>query len=152
MVAKVTRIPEKHYTVCTPVYMHYYGYDEPPEPGADCVTVIASNKRQAKVMAVRALRKESSDWIDDIGTPFKGLEVFEAGCPHGNCWCDLCAALPNWTECAGCMRQWEDECEHEWHTGPIQRSNEPSKEETFCFNCLLSKEEYESRISEQSNR
>src|SRR6185312_16804386 len=103
----MSRIPEQHYTVCTPQYTTYYMYDG-PETGADCVTVIAPNKKRAKVEAVRELRKMQSEWLDDsTASPFVGLIVYENGCSHGNCWCDLCSALPDWSECEGCMRQWE---------------------------------------------
>lgn len=142
----MTRIPEKHYTVCTPTYEHYYGYYEPSESFADCATVIAPNKRKAKVEAVKALRKEGSDWFDDIDkSPFTGLEIFEAGCSHGNCWCDLCSALPDWSECEECMREWEDQCEHEWYTGPVSRSGKDAIEETYCNACMVNKEEFEAR-------
>lgn len=55
---------DHHYTVCTPQYeSYYYAYSiDPPEYGADCVTVIATTKRNAKVLAVRELRKTSA-WM-----------------------------------------------------------------------------------------
>ena len=66
---------------------------EPPEWGADCVDVEASNKRQAKVEAVRKMRKEGMSWMcdqdSDKKSPFTGLKVFECRCEHGFCHCSL---------------------------------------------------------------
>lgn len=106
-----------HYTVCSPQYMDYsysYGEDaEPPEWTADCVSVEASTKREAKVLAVREMTKQGMGWVEDQRgdrkSPFTGLRVFEASCVHGNCWCEICQAKPDWVECEQCMEIWERE-------------------------------------------
>lgn len=110
---------DHHYTVCTPKYTSYYSYDamEPPETGADCVTVIAETKRLAKVQAVKELRKIRSEWMQDQASdnasPFTGLEVFENVCPHGICHCDICDKHPFWKMCQVCYDEAiEDEDDH----------------------------------------
>lgn len=58
-----------------------------------CVaSVEAANKQDAKVLALRT--KEMSDWVTECRSdgvnPFAGLEVRNAICPHGFCFCDGC--------------------------------------------------------------
>ena len=108
----MTRLAAKHYTVVTSVITSYYE-DEPPEDWRDFVTVIANTKAEAKVRAVAAFREKKSDWIIEGENPFTGLEVTEAGCPHGNCWCDLCERIDGWTECEECMKEWDEEYSEE---------------------------------------
>lgn len=110
-----------HYTVCTPQYISYYSYYdlEPPDYGADCVDVEAPNKRQAKVEAVRKMRKEGMEWVkdqqSDKNSPFTGLEVFECECEHGFCHCvGLACIQPNpeyllLSECPECLKELEQE-------------------------------------------
>lgn len=107
----------KHYTVCTPTYTDYgHPYGEPPEPpetGADCVSVEAPNKRAAKIAAVREMRRQGMTWVEDQtsdgASPFTGLVVYEEGCPHGSCWCDRCTAKRDHIECASCLAEWAAE-------------------------------------------
>ena len=98
-----------HYTVCTPQYTSYYGDMEPPEVGADCVTVIADTKRKAKVLAVKELRKKGSEWMQDQASdrasPFTGLEVFDELCPHNICHCDICSRAVDWKLCEICYNE-----------------------------------------------
>lgn len=104
----------KHYSVYTPQYTEYKYYpDEPPEITADCVYVEANTKREAKVKAVREMRRQGMSWIDyrdiDRASPFTGLKADEMECKHGNCWCEICSAKKDWVECSQCLEQWEQE-------------------------------------------
>lgn len=104
-----------HYIVYTPTYTHYYSLWslEPPETVCDVVCVEASTKREAKVIAVREMRKQGLDWVldqqSDGASPFTGLKADLATCEHGVCWCDLCSSKDSWSECKECMLLWEQE-------------------------------------------
>lgn len=97
----------KHYNVITPEMTTYY-QDEPPEIWRDYVSVEAKNKAQAKVEAVRKFREKKSDWTKyNCDNPFRGLKAEEFKCPHGFCWCDICADDPEFSECEECLAEWE---------------------------------------------
>lgn len=99
----------KHYNVITPDITSYY-QDDPPEIWRDYVSVEAPNKRQAKVEAVRKFREKNSQWArDNTENPFTGLVAEEFKCPHGFCWCDICANDPVFSECVECLKEWEAE-------------------------------------------
>lgn len=112
-----------HYTVCTPQFWDYsyMGPErlDPPEYGADCVDVESPNKKQAKVEAVRKMRKEGMSWVNDQdsdkASPFTGLQVFDIQCEHGFCGCTLSDCIqPNpeyllLSECPECLKGWEEE-------------------------------------------
>lgn len=115
----------KHWIVCTPQYEHYYGsiflMEEPPEYIADCASVEGNTKREAKIAAIK--HPNFHDWVMDQRSsdmnPFTGLKVYDAGCPHGNCWCDICTAKTSWVECEQCLEEWEKEDESLWEQGNL---------------------------------
>lgn len=73
----------KTWFVCTPEYwtsspiMH--GNPDPGERGCDTVEVQARTKRDAKIIAVRAFRKDDCKYLQDNGNPFTGItaETFD---------------------------------------------------------------------------
>lgn len=102
----------EHWWVITPEYTSYYYQDEPPEIERDSVCVEAKNKREAKIIGLRELRKISHGYMrgkDADVSPFTGLEVTTAKCEHGACWCDICSAKDDWIECPQCMAAWDAE-------------------------------------------
>lgn len=141
-----------HYTVCTPPLFHDYGYDEPPETFAECVTVIAANKRQAKVEAVRKFREEGNDYVNDLGSPFTGLKVWDSKCEHGNCWCDLSSCLDTrgYDICPECEEKDKNECEHEMFTGLIQQADwSEARNVEHCFQCGQTREQIDARTNQK---
>ncbi len=101
----------KHYYVVSPSYV-VYPFDgiNPPEDGCDVVAVEASNKREAKSLALRT--EEMSQWIlearDNHQNPFSGLEVYEAHCPHGTCMCG-CQTTEDGENCPLCEAEVEND-------------------------------------------
>jgi len=66
------------YYVVTPVYETSWGVYGPPDWGADCVEVEARNKREARVIGLRLIRKQSTNFFDILennACPYKYLEV-----------------------------------------------------------------------------
>lgn len=104
----------KHYTVCTPQYWTFVSMAslDPPEYGADCVDVEAENKRAAKVAAVKEMRKQGMEWVQDQesdkASPFTGLVVFDPLCPHGICQCSI-----DYGDCQICYDEITKEIENE---------------------------------------
>jgi len=67
------------YFVVTPAYESGGSEYEPPDYGSDVAEIEAINRRLAKAVGLKALRKMNSRWVDDLGNnPFKGLKVYRA--------------------------------------------------------------------------
>ena len=81
----------------------------PREYWRESVSVIAPTERGAKVAAVWTMTEWPQYARHELGmTPFAGLEVRDAVCAHGFCWCDLedCTVnddLANEDYCETCM-------------------------------------------------
>ena len=95
----------KHYWVISPEY-EYKEVILDDGSGPMMVTrcsccVEASNKRQAKILAIQ--HKDMQEWIklqrDDKKNPFVGLEVMNAKCKHGICFCEFDDAGEYCEEC-----------------------------------------------------
>lgn len=77
----------KPYWVFTPEYDEVIPVIDfgqgPIEPVRDIAAVLALDKEHAKVLAVKAFRKQRSYISKSDENPFIGLQVWEAICPHG---------------------------------------------------------------------
>jgi hypothetical protein len=66
--------------------------DGPIEYWCEWALVLAANKREAKLVAVRGETEDGSleDWVkearNDCINPFSGLKVEPSVCEHGVCW------------------------------------------------------------------
>lgn len=145
-----------HWYVITPEYTNYYNdWDEPPEIGADVVTVEANTKREALVKGVRELRRTRSGWLDDANSnPFTGLRAEKAECEHGYCSCDLRECVernPRWTDiCPICEEEWKQNCEHEMRRGLAQISGQTeATEQLFCDICFQTINEIANRSNQK---
>ena len=84
-------VPARRYCfeVISPEMMTYRGGEiDPPEYGCCYTIVVAKNKREAIVLAVK--HDDFSEWVSeargDAVNPFSGLKAQLARCPHGGCW------------------------------------------------------------------
>lgn len=81
----------------------------PMEYGCDAVCVDAKGRVQAKVIAVREMRRRGMEYINDNPdrSPFTGLEVRSAICEHGFCMCDCDRS--DGDVCDICLANWRRE-------------------------------------------
>ena len=79
----------------------------PVEPYFDSVCVEARSKRAALRIGVPRLTEWTGQARADGGNPFAGVEVRDARCPHGFCYCDVVGCIVGGSpEGRGC-----EECE-----------------------------------------
>jgi hypothetical protein len=74
-------------------FKHYFVVSPPLGDGYACVaTVEAPNKTAAKGQAISD--PDMREWVwqqrDEGRSPFAGLRVTDAACPHGKCSCSVC--------------------------------------------------------------
>lgn len=81
-----------HYSVTSPEMSSGYSGYGPTEYCYAWALVLASNKREARILAVRGDIEdgEFSDWVEyarhDCMNPFTGIKVELSVCEHGVCW------------------------------------------------------------------
>lgn len=81
-----------HYSVTSPEMSSGYSGYGPPEYGCDWALVLASNKREARLFAVKGAIEDGDfqEWVSyaraDGINPFSGVKVEPSVCEHGVCW------------------------------------------------------------------
>jgi hypothetical protein len=78
----------------------------PCEYGCDWCVVLAPNKREARIKAIK--HDDFSDWVDEARgdgiNPFTGLVVTLARCEHGVCWICRVETAPDGITCDECRK------------------------------------------------
>ena len=77
----------KFYCVCSAETWSQYGEYEPREYGRDCVEIEAKNKKEARILGLKELRKQYPRGIHNERdeNPFQDMIVEEMCCINGNC-------------------------------------------------------------------